>query len=402
MRHLNHAARISACGAVALAVLAVSACGADDDTSGSSSEGQESEQNANGDSVEPVTEPIVTTYDGGLHVLDGETLEVAADIELDGFNRVNPAGDDGHVLVSTSTGFRILDAVNGELTDHEFEAPTPGHVVHHAGTTALFADGTGEVTLFDPDDLGDGLPETETYSSEEAHHGVAVRLDSGELLLTVGDEELVTGVRVLDADGEEIARNEDCPGTHGEATAGETVVVGCQDGLLVYADGDLTKIDSPTEYGRIGNQAGSATSPVVLGDYKQDPDAELERPEEVALVDTEANELELVDLGGASYTFRSLARGPEGEALVLGTDGVLHVIDPDSAEVVDGVSVTGEWEEPLDWQEPRPAVFVRGETAYVSEPGTSELHAVDLGSLEVTATAELPAAPNELTGVPAQ
>ncbi len=115
---------------------------------------------------------------------------------------------------------------------------------------------------------------------------------------------------------------------HGEAAAkDETVVVGCEDGVLVYKDGSIKKVQSPTEYGRIGNQAGSEESAVVLGDYKQDPDAELERPEKVSLIDTETGTMRLVDLG-TSYTFRSLARGPHGEALVLGTDGKIHVIDP--------------------------------------------------------------------------
>src|SRR5690606_34602018 len=46
----------------------------------------------------PIPEPLVATYDGGLYVLDGETLELRQDIPLDGFLRVNPAGDDAHVL----------------------------------------------------------------------------------------------------------------------------------------------------------------------------------------------------------------------------------------------------------------------------------------------------------------
>ena len=68
---------------------------------------------------------------------------------------------------------------------------------------------------------------------------------------------------------------------------------------------------------------------MLLGDYKTDPDAELERPTRVSLIDTRDASLRLVDLG-TSYSFRSLGRGPEGEALVLGTDGALHVLDPES------------------------------------------------------------------------
>ncbi|RKS08074.1 prepilin-type processing-associated H-X9-DG protein [Nocardiopsis sp. Huas11] len=347
-----------------------------------------------------IADPIVTTYDGGLYVLDGDTLEVAADIELEGFNRINPAGDDRHVMVSTAEGFQVLDAAGGELTDTLFPAEEPGHVVPHGGRTVLFADGSGEVTMFDTDALGDGLPEDiEVHMSEEAHHGVSIELTSGELVTTLGDEEERVGAMALDADGEEIARNEECPGVHGEATAeDEVVVIGCEDGVLIYQDGEFTKVDGLDDYSRIGNQAGSEESPIVLGDYKTDPDAELERPEQIALIDTAEAELSLVELPG-SYTFRSLGRGPAGEALVLGTDGALHVIDPEEGELVDSIELMDSWEEPLEWQDPRPALFVRGGTAYVSDPATREIHAVDLESGEVTASTTLDEAPNELSGV---
>ncbi|WP_043627292.1 zinc metallochaperone AztD [Nonomuraea candida] len=345
-----------------------------------------------------VTAPVVMTYDGGLLVVDGQSLEVVKDIPLAGYNRVNPAGDDRHVLVSTSTGFRVLDAASATLKADEFKGAKPGHVVRHAGVTVLFADGTGEVTIFDPNELAAGLPQGETYKSAAAHHGVAIKLTNGELVVTLGTEEKRTGIVVLDAGRKEIARNEDCPGVHGEATAkDEAVVIGCEDGVLIYRDGRISKVDSPDAYGRIGNQAGSDSSPVVLGDYKKDPDAELERPTRVSLIDTATGALKLVDLG-ASYTFRSLARGPGGEALVLGTDGAVHVIDPATAKVERRIKVLDEWKEPLDWQQPRPNIFARDGLVYVSDPAGKRLHAVDLASGKVTRTATLPRTPNELTG----
>ncbi|RNL82633.1 zinc metallochaperone AztD [Halostreptopolyspora alba] len=375
---------------VLLAVgLTLSACGSE----GGASAGQEP--------AEEVTDALVATYDGGLLVIDGQTLEVAEDIPLDGFNRLHPAGDGGHVLVSTSSGFRVLDAAGAELSDDEFEAPEPGHVVHHAGKTVLFSDGTGEITVFDPDELGDGLPDAETHRTEHAHHGVAVELENGELVATLGDEDERTGIEVRDADGEEIARSEECPGVHGEAPAeDETVAVGCENGMLLYRDGEITKVDSPDDYGRIGNQAGDEESPHVLGDYKTDPDAELERPEEVSVIDTGSGDLELVDLG-TSYSFRSLGRGPDGEGLVLGTDGELHMIDMESAQVTDSFPVVDEWEEPIEWQDARPTLFVRGGTAYVTDPGKTMLYAVDIASGRVRSESELPEAPNEFTGIEA-
>ena len=218
-------------------------------------------------------------------------------------------------------------------------------------------------------------------------------------MTTIGNEEDRPGIVVLDAQRREIARNEDCPGVHGEATAqGEAVVIGCETGALVYRDGTITKITSPTPYGRIGNQAGSDASPITLGDYKQDPDAELERPTAVSLIDTTDASLRLVDIG-TSYTFRSLARGPQGEGLVLGTDGAIHVIDPVAGAVARTIPVIGQWQEPLEWQQPRPALFVRGGTAYVSDPAANAVHAVDIAGGATTATVTLPATPNELSGV---
>jgi hypothetical protein len=366
--------------------LAVAGCGADD------SPAQDSRR-------EQIAEPVAVTYDGGIHVLDGTTLRLASTVDLDGFNRLNPAGDDRHLIVSTKEGFRVFDAAAAEFTSTAFPAPEPGHVVRHAGRTVLFSDGTGEVVAFDSAELAEGQPKTSTYRAAAPHHGVAIELANGDLVVTLGTEEKRTGIVVLDKNRTEKARNEDCPGVHGEATAaGEAVVIGCQNGVLVYRNGTITKVTSPTEYGRIGNQAGSETSPIVLGDYKQDKDAELERPQQISLIDTVTGALRLVDIG-TSYTFRSLARGPRGEALVLGTDGRIHVIDPVAGAVVRTIPVTGTWQEPLEWQKPRPALFVRGGTAYVSDPATKQVHRIELETGAKTASVTLPSTPNEMSGV---
>ncbi|MFZ3572382.1 zinc metallochaperone AztD [Streptomyces sp. BH097] len=379
--------------ACALAFATVlTACGSEDDTKSSSTA-------KDATPAATIKDPLVAGFDGGLYILDGKSLKLARTIELPGFNRLNPAGDKDHVVVSTDSGFRVLDAAEQRLTDITYKGSEPGHVVRHAGRTALFTDGTGEVNVFDPADLSDGKkPEGRTYASAEAHHGVAIELENGELLSTLGDKETRTGVLVLDKDNKEIARNEKCPGVHGEAAAkGEAVGVGCEDGILIYQDGTFTKVDAPDDYGRIGNQAGSDASPVLLGDYKTDEEAELERPTRVSLVDMEKKKLRLVELG-TSYSFRSLARGPEGEALVLGTDGKIHVIDPATGKIEKKIDAVGEWREPLDWQQPRPTLFVRDHTAYVSDPGEKALHAIDLDTGKKLTSVTLPKSTNELSG----
>lgn len=360
---------------------------------------------------------ISVSYNGGILVLDRDTLEPVGDLKLPGFLRLNPAGDQRHLLISTSEGFRVLDTgveVQGHgdhnhwfagepaLTPVSYPAPHPGHVVRHAGKVALFSDGAGTVQVLDPKSITAGPPGQPTYTAAAPHHGVAVPLPDGSLFVSVGTEDGRTGAQVVDADGTVIAASEDCPDLHGEATTADgTVLAGCTDGVLLWQDGEFVKIDSPDGYGRIGNQAGSPRSDVVLGDYKVDPEAELEEPTRVSLIDTTARKLRLVELG-TSYSFRSLGRGPDGEALVLGTDGRLHVIDPDTGKITDRIEITRPWREPRQWQDPRPTLLVEGNTAWVTEPATSTVHVVYLPEGKVVDSVELPEVPNEIAGVGAE
>ena len=400
--------RLATVGAVGLLVAGCSAQ-ADDPTDASSAGSPTS-------SAESVAAPqprITLTYDGGLLVVDAATLEIVGDHEMDGFLRVNAAGDGRHSLVTTDEGFQVLDtgvwtdggrsyAGASTLTDDVFAADTAGHVVAHGDRTVLFADGTGDITSFATADLrtSDGLPETQGWTSETAHHGVAIELEGGSLLSTLGTEESGTGVRVLDAEGTETARSEECPGVHGEgAVAGEVVVFGCEDGVLVY-DGAFTKITAPDTYGQTGSIVTTEDSPVALGDYNDDPDAEGLELTQVALVDTTTDELTLVPLpDGVAYTFRGLARGPQAEAVVLGTDGSLHLVDSETGRLTDSFPVIDAWEGPAEWQDAHPAVQVHDGIAYVTEPAADAIHSVDLATGEVLATGQLDVTPNEIAVV---
>ena len=370
-----------------VAALALAACGNETAT-------------PSADAAPAVKEPLAITYEGGIYVLDGESLKVAHTIALPGFNRVNPAGDDSTVVVSTASGFEMLDATTGRMTGVTYPGDKPGHVVRHGDRTILFTDGTGEVNSFDPKDLAGGKPQGRQYKTAQPHHGVAVELADGTMIVTLGTEESRSGAIAVDAGGKEVARNEQCPGVHGEAVAkGDVVALGCEDGVLLFKNGAFAKVKSDRAYSRIGNQAGSDASLVLLGDYKIEPDAELEAPEQFSLIDTTANKITVVPMPkDVSYSFRSLNRGPAGEALILGTDGKLHVVDPATAKITDSWPVVGAWTEPVEWQQPRPALFVRGGTAYVTEPATREVHKLDLATGKVVASTTLEAAPNEISG----
>jgi len=400
----------------ALAGMALAATAALGLTACASAGGPAPAEDSASNTVDAAQPRVALTYDGGVYVLDGTTLETLADIDLAGFNRLNSAGDGRHVLVSTGEGFTALDtgaftspdgdhfAGDPELTDLVFDAPTPGHVVRHGDKTILFSDGTGDTTVFETADLleADGtLPETTTTGSPEAHHGVSIVLDDGTLLTTIGTPDSRTGVRVLDPSGDEIARNEECPSVHGEGTtAGEVAVFGCSDGVLVYEAGEFTKITAPDAYGRTGNQYVTDSSSIAVGDYNSNPDSEGYELTQLTLVDTVAKTSTVVTLpDGISYTWRGVARGPNDETLLLGTDGALHVLDSETGEVTASYPVIDPWEGPAEWQDAHPALVVLGDTAYVTDPATKSIHAVDIATGAVGASAELPAAPNEIAAV---
>lgn len=349
---------------------------------------------------------VAVAYDGGVLVLDGDTLEPVGEAELAGYLRVNGAGDaDGHVFVTADDGFHLLDTglVSGDVdfTGEVFDAVTPGHVTPHAGRTALFDDGTGEVRIFDTDAVGTGeLPEFDTLESAAAHHGVAIELSDGTTLSTIGTSESRSGVRHLAANGDELGRNESCPGVHGEgAVQDEAVVFGCEDGVLLFADGAFTKLDAPDEFGRTGNAYVTDSSPIAVGDYKTDPDAEGYLLSELTLIDTRAKTLEVVQLpDGVEYTWRGVGRDEHDGIVLLSADGSLYSLD-EAGAVQESWPVIDPWDSPAEWQQPHPGLRVVGDIAYVTEPAANSIHSVDLRTGDIVATQELDVVPGEFVVV---
>lgn len=385
--------RVTLAAAVAASALLLSACATTAAESPSSS--PETDTTSSG--------RVALTYDGGIYVLDGTTLDLVSDLPLEGFNRLNAAGNAEHVLVSTADGFQVLDTSGEtELTDLVFDAPSPGHVVRHHGKTILFSDGTGDSIIFATADLNsEALPEAEVVASEEPHHGVAIELADGTLLSTLGNADGRVGVRALDSDRVETARSEECPSVHGEGAAqNEIAVFGCSDGVLVYDNGTFTKIAAEDAYGRTGNQYVSETSSVTVGDYNSDPDSEGYLLTELLVTDTVAKTSTVVDLpDGVAYTWRGVGRDSDNNAVILGSDGALHVLNVDSLELGDPLPIIDAWESPVEWQDAHPALVVVGSVAYVTDPAKNSIHLVDLSTGDIIASQQLDETPNEIAVV---
>ncbi|WP_062077212.1 hypothetical protein [Demequina globuliformis] len=374
------------------------------------------------------TPRIVGTYDGGVVVLDAHTLEVEGDMAIDGFNRVSPAGDGRHVAVSTEGGWAILDAgtwsqghgdhdhyftAEPALTDLFIEAETPGHVTPHDGLTALWDDGTGNVLVVETSEWTDVVEHEHPHvmrewSAAEAHHGVAVAEEGGDMWATRGNDEERSGAMLLDGQGNEVVVSDDCPAVHGQ-TAVETsdgtelVLFGCGDGVLVFHGDHAHKIAGQTDgdVARTGNLHAVDGHDIVLGDLKTDSEGGLGLSE-IVLIDPAAETLEVVDPfqgADALYTWRGQARGDDGEVLTLGTDGVLRTMDPATGEQTVEVQVIDAWEVPEEWQTAHPSVQVVDGMAYVNDPAAQSVHIVDYVTGEIWKSVEVGYALNEVTSV---
>ncbi|MDO5033018.1 hypothetical protein [Corynebacterium sp.] len=359
---------------------------------------------------------IAISHDGGLTTYDAKTGKVLDTEELPGFLRLSEAGDGRHVMVTSGDKFLTYDSgliakqhgdhkhyytADPELDEATFDAPHAGHVVHHDGFTALFSDGKGTAQVLPTDQIADPKDIT-TFESGAAHHGVAVPLKDGSIVMTKGTEDKRTTIQHLDKNKKVLAETTECPGVHGEsAAANGSLFFGCEDGPVVFDGQKFHKIDvsayaGKDGYQRSGNSVGSEESDVILADNKTEKDADFERPTSVALINTTDYSAKKVELG-SSYWFRSLARGPLGEALVLTTDGKLNVIDPDTGKVTKKIDAISEWRENEEWQQPGPILKATDGYAYITDATKKQLVVIDLLEFKEVNRFDLDVRPTEMS-----
>lgn len=402
--HMIRSTTVSALALTAVAALALSGCAT---PGGAASEPEAADAAADVAEFDVPQPRLAVTHDDGVVVLDAVTLEVVAEIPTDATPRAVAAEDGRHAFLTDPEGVSVLDlgvwsdahgdhghsyATDPALTDLRFEVAEPSHVVEHGGVTALFGDGDGEVVLLDTSDLADGVDELRRIGLRAPHHGVALQLEDGTVLTTDGDDSANDSVVATDADGEELARTDDCTGIHGETiAAGETVAFGCIGAVTTYADGAFDRIALPDADGRVGGPKGDADSPVLFADYSRESE---KGRDTVALIDVESGTVELLELP-TGYSYGSLARDGEDRGVVLGLDGALHVVDLAAGAVTASIPAIEAWAAPEGHGTPTPGVVVHDGVAYVTEPAANRVTAVDLDTASILAEAELEMAPRQ-------
>jgi len=366
--------------------LTTAACAGSDPEPTASTEPSDRESTA-------VAQPrLVVASDDGVEVVAGSDLASLGRFDLAGRPKLQVSGDDRHVFALQSDAGKVgvVDAGTWSVThgDHShsyvtepsllrtaFDAGTSYHAVSDDERSVVWFDDDASFEAFDWKGLEDDSVEIQRVQTGAAHHGVAAPLSDGGFLASYAEGEEAAGVLVLDAEGRETGRIGGCEGLHGEAHAGkDAYAFGCADGVLVVEDGEGTSIASPLDGAGTSTLVGAHDSDLLVGNLRSETDKSA--GQRVALYDLEAKRATSVDLG---VEYSNFVRD-DGQTVVLGTDGALHVIDEASGTVADTFAVVDPWELTEEYTDPKPQVAVGGGFAWVTDPRDSSVAIFELGT----------------------
>lgn len=366
-------------------------------------------------SAEPVEtgEPearLVVAYEDAVEVLDAGDLSEIASFPVDSAPYVEVAADGRHVITleHQEKRVRIVDAgtwteahgdhghsytVSPARLDDVIEG-TAYHALSDGTQTVIWNDDTGNIEVIDAADLEDGSITPRIIERNDVHHGVAVPLSDGYLASFSVDGD-AAGVARLDDDGTEVERYEGCAGLHGEAHVGkDAYAFGCQDGILVVDETGARTVASPVEGAGTSTLIGDGSSPIIAGNVRSSGEDGPDLSTTVALYDTAAGTARAVDLG---VEFSNMAV-TEGDLVVVGVDGNLHVLDLASGEVRT-IPATEPWEKPEEFLTPRPMLAVSHDHVWLTEPMTGKILVIDLTTGETLVSADVDGKPGRLAVV---
>ncbi len=321
--------------------------------------------------------------DDRLLVLDADTLDTVAVLPAGDVDRLADLGG-GRLALVREDGIQVAD-LGLRAEDHGDHAHVrtttpalgarvasdqPTHIVAHAGSIAVFGDGDGAAAVFPAEQAGAAAIDARRLGASGAHHGVAVPLPDGGLLITEPGAGLPGVIRVLDATGTERERTEVCPALHGETAAGDAIAFGCAGAIAVYDNGAFRAVALPDAAARVGSLAAVSGSPLVVGDFSL-PEQPRTR---LSVLDLRDDSIRVVPLGAE---FASILRTADGGAAVLGTDGAVHLIDLETGETTARVAAIGAWSLPQGHGASSPQLVLAGGRVIVTDPRDGSVIRID-------------------------
>lgn len=283
------------------------------------------------------------------------------------------------------------------LLDFRLETERPTDVVAAGGWLTVFNDGDGTVSAVNEQHLRNSALTPREATTARPHHGVGLMLrdhllasapDMSDLEVSLG-----VGVSVFDAEGEETASFDGCPGVHGAATKGDAAVFGCRDGVLIvkYDNGTFssTKAAPPSdvpEGARVGTLRAHRESAVFLGNLGG---------EDLSRIDPAAGTITRIALPGAHVAWDWDATGTR--AVVLLADGSLHLVNVASGDIVASRSnVVPAYDLAATPRPTRPVLAADPRAIYVTSPTKGEIVEVLVHELKINETISVGGTPSGL------
>ncbi|TFD99787.1 hypothetical protein [Jeotgalibacillus salarius] len=373
--------------------------------------------------VNETTARLTVAHENGIWILDSDHDEVIESLDLS-VSALSLSPNQRHIFVndrengvvklldsgvwSESHGDHAHDYIESPiLSSYEIEGDQPTHFVNHAGRTAIFDDGSGEVHVYEDTSLTtENAPAPVAAIQTVPHHGVAVPLSDGRNIVSYTPEEnpqpLPEGISIYNAEGENETRYSNCPGLHGEASGGsdevETVAFGCKGQVLLYhpAENSITELALPDAGARVGSLKGISASNYMIGNYSSEEDSALNT--HLSLIHLRDRTIETIDLGTEYVGSITM---DEEHAYVLGKNGSLFVIHLSTGEIESETAVI----DPIEPTEghghgtPNPALALVEGIVYVTDPATMTLHQVDPAHGEAKAIQTFDTAPTALIAI---
>lgn len=320
--------------------------------------------------------------------------------------------DGRYVYVSTSTGVEILDSGvwTWDHVDHfhyyraepkevgtlagEGTATIATGLLSTAGTTGVFFPASGEAILLENSALSDGTISESLRLEIEPHAGLIAPLGEGAVVTEPDGAGKASGLRAIDAAGQELATTE-CPAASGIITTRVGLVVGCADGAVIATMDGTTPVFEHVPY-----PAGAAAPSTAFDGRKGRPTvAGLGTDTGVWLLNTRQRTWDW--LPTSTPVLAAAAVDDVGDhVVVVGADGRVQVYDSSTKQQIAAT-------EPLmsaTLADPALAgkvqLTVDGQRAYVSAPTEGVVFEIDYADgARIARTLELPTKPVYLAEV---
>lgn len=299
------------------------------------------------------------------------------------------------------------DLVTGPLTRLlDIAEERPIHYTANDEWVVVFSDARGRVFLFNDEGLGSGDGAYEPIVLDSGpQHGVAIAAEGDLFIVSTknpdfpenSDDSLPVGVEVRNLADNVVydGSNRSCPGLHGEAHGTAGTLFGCIGGvLLLQQDGGAFShsfIQNPEEMredARVGSVYGHAEAGAffVTALYRGD---EGWGQDGLWFLNPATGAFTRVMDESSTASF-----GPEGERFFVFTaDGVLHVIDSDSGELITKAALLA------PGAERAPAMIFVGEDVVITDPANGLIKRVSLETFSTVAEWEVGGAPASLAYV---